>query len=537
MSLFATLTDLVKGCPRNIKRRLLRDILLILFVTSGTIVCIVFFQGVKTQRELSSTLITEANRSVRSHFQSFLDPLGNTMNLLAKWGESGLLQQENVELLATQFQALMEIQPTIHAITLADSRDNEIRLTHKDAKWTITEHRNGKMVSSEWSNRKKVNSQEQSREEYLVRSSTWYRGAMTTNNQKNYFRTEPYLLQAGKEQGITASKHWVAFDNPQTDVVTAITFTMSDLMAFMSQFETTLNDRTLLLEKDGTLLSKFQVIKTDTDTNNSIKRTPISSELVRIVRKKLTKNVSGGEIATSFKYNKKTYWLGLSPLHKDKDDIWVAVLVPEDDILNDLQNQWKRFALIVGSVLILAIIMTISLVRRYSHQLKDLPQQHVNMISYEKEINQLIKAGESTSLEFKSTMRANLKTGKNGKEIELAWLKSVVAFMNSDGGILLIGVADDGEILGLEADNFANEDKSRLHFKNLLNNHIGAEFTRFISVKLLSIREKSVFVIECERVRQPVFLKVGKNEDFLIRSGPSSTKLSMSQMVKYLSER
>ena len=109
--------------------------------------------------------------------------------------------------------------------------------------------------------------------------------------------------------------------------------------------------------------------------------------------------------------------------------------------------------------------------------------------------------------------------------------------MNSDGGILLIGVADNGEVLGLDADNFANEDKCRLHFKNLLNNHIGAEFTRFISLKLLRIQEQTVLLVECERVRQPVFLTVGKNEDFLIRSGPSSTKLTMSQMVSYLNER
>jgi len=133
-------------------------------------------------------------------------------------------------------------------------------------------------------------------------------------------------------------------------------------------------------------------------------------------------------------------------------------------------------------------------------------------------------------------MRTNLKTGKAGKEIEIAWLKTVAAFMNSDGGILLIGVDDAGRILGNDADNFANEDKCRLHFKNMLNTHIGAEFTRFIHFKIVSIKEKTILIVECERVRRPVFLSIGKQEDFFIRSGPSSMKLSMSQMVKYLSE-
>ncbi len=134
-------------------------------------------------------------------------------------------------------------------------------------------------------------------------------------------------------------------------------------------------------------------------------------------------------------------------------------------------------------------------------------------------------------------MRTNLKTGKTGKEIEIAWLKTVAAFMNSDGGILLIGVDDSGKILGIDADNFANEDKCRLHFKNLLNTHIGAEFTRFIHLKIVTIQGHTVLIVECERVRRPVFLTMRKQEDFFIRSGPSSMKLSMSQMVKYLSER
>ena len=537
MPLFATVADLIKGCPRNIKRRLLRDILLILFITTGAIILIVLFQGVKTQKELSSSLITEANRSVRNHFYNFIEPLDNTMRLLVKWGESGLLDEKEIETLASQFQALMEIQPSIHALTMVDSSGHDIRLTRNGEQWVLTERREEVLITSDWQQRQRLNSTEKVDQSYSSQNTNWYRGAITTANQPGFFQSSPYPLTTKDAQGVTLSKQWTAYDEPETSVVTALTFTISDLITFMAQFETSLNDRTLLLKKDGTLLSKFQPGGQETPVKTASPPALISAELLKMVQAELAKSISDDEIATSFRYKGKTYWLGMSPLQKVQDDIWLAVLVPEDVLFNDLQQQWKRFGLIVGSILCAAILMSFSLVRRYSYQLKELPQQHVDMYSYEKEVDKLIQAGESTSLEFKSTMRTNLKSGKPGKEIELAWLKTVVAFMNSDGGILLIGVADDGEILGLDADNFENEDKCRLHCKNLLNTHIGAEFTRFITVKLLSIREKTVFVLECERVRQPVFLRVGKNEDFLIRSGPSSTKLTMSQMVKYLNER
>ena len=45
--------------------------------------------------------------------------------------------------------------------------------------------------------------------------------------------------------------------------------------------------------------------------------------------------------------------------------------------------------------------------------------------------------------------------------------------MNTDGGILLLGVSDEGTVMGPEADGFASEDKCRLHFKNLVNQHRG----------------------------------------------------------------
>ena len=182
-------------------------------------------------------------------------------------------------------------------------------------------------------------------------------------------------------------------------------------------------------------------------------------------------------------------------------------------------------------------MLTVNLVRKYSFQLKDLPQQNLHDATLQESVRKLIEGGESSTLEFKSTMRHNLQTQKHGKEIEIAWLKTVSAFMNSDGGILLIGVNDAGNIVGLEADAFANEDKCRLHFKNLVNSHIGTDFARYIHLKFCSFTDQTICVIECERVRRPVFLSIGKQEDFYIRSGPSSLKMSMSQMVTYLAER
>ena len=62
---------------------------------------------------------------------------------------------------------------------------------------------------------------------------------------------------------------------------------------------------------------------------------------------------------------------------------------------------------------------------------------------------ELILKGENERVEFKSTLRWNLRAEKKDKAITHASLKTIAAFLNTDGGILLIGVADEGTLLGL----------------------------------------------------------------------------------------
>jgi predicted HTH transcriptional regulator len=152
-------------------------------------------------------------------------------------------------------------------------------------------------------------------------------------------------------------------------------------------------------------------------------------------------------------------------------------------------------------------------------------------------IKSIISSGESNRVEFKSTLRWNLKTDHSEKVIDKAWLKSVAAFLNSDGGVLLVGVEDNGNILGTEADNFDNEDKYLLHVNNRIQQHIGLEHAGFIGYQLVPVDNKKVLLIECQPSPSPVFLKVSKEEEFYIRVGPGSRRLSTSEVVAYVTNR
>ncbi len=151
---------------------------------------------------------------------------------------------------------------------------------------------------------------------------------------------------------------------------------------------------------------------------------------------------------------------------------------------------------------------------------------------------ELIREGEENKVEFKTSLRWDVYQNKKNPAIEHASLKSVAAFLNSDGGDLLIGVEDDGNIAGIEIDRFANDDKFLLHFWNLIKASIGQEVTPYISTFLEKFDGKTVCRVSCKPAPFPVFLHhKGFNEDFYIRTGPGSTSLEIREALNYISER
>ena len=162
-------------------------------------------------------------------------------------------------------------------------------------------------------------------------------------------------------------------------------------------------------------------------------------------------------------------------------------------------------------------------------------------------LEELIAEGEDDELEFKSSLRWDFKELATNKKLEEVVVKTVAAFANSQGGTLLIGVSDSGEILGLEGDYLslggANRDKFELHLRNLLSSAFGAAFVSSkLKVLFPAIGEVEICQVDVQPSAKPLVLTVkDKNgvgqEKFYVRSGNSSQELSLAEMPPYLAER
>jgi hypothetical protein len=152
-------------------------------------------------------------------------------------------------------------------------------------------------------------------------------------------------------------------------------------------------------------------------------------------------------------------------------------------------------------------------------------------------VSELIAGGETGATEFKSTLRTNLHTNLHDEKIHLSSLKTIAGFLNSQGGTLLIGVADDGEVLGLTADGFPNEDKMSLHLVNLIKDRIGDVFLPYVHPHFEDQDGERILIVRCEKGPKAAFVKDGNQQRFFVRGGNATTELSGNSVMEYVKQR
>ncbi|MCP4701844.1 MAG: response regulator [Gammaproteobacteria bacterium] len=156
------------------------------------------------------------------------------------------------------------------------------------------------------------------------------------------------------------------------------------------------------------------------------------------------------------------------------------------------------------------------------------------------------KPDEGRHLEFKSTLLWNIRGERADNKMRFAVLKTIAAFLNTEGGTLLIGVEDDGNIYGIEQDfphvqkkpERQNRDGFEGHLWDAIKSQIGIPFAQYIKLRFeLQEGGKTVCAADVLKAPEPAFLISLKDrnlKEFYIRPGNQTEALDMEQMYKYL---
>jgi hypothetical protein len=152
----------------------------------------------------------------------------------------------------------------------------------------------------------------------------------------------------------------------------------------------------------------------------------------------------------------------------------------------------------------------------------------------------LISEGEHESLEFKSSLRWDWKLGKVNKHLEAVIAKTLCGMMNHKGGMLLIGVDDDGQILGIEKDwetlKHSNRDGFEQRIVVLTTSHLGGHNTGALRMEFHRVEEKTIAIVRIDPAHEPVFCKDGNLQRYYLRAGNTTRELDTQEALAHMKE-
>jgi hypothetical protein len=160
--------------------------------------------------------------------------------------------------------------------------------------------------------------------------------------------------------------------------------------------------------------------------------------------------------------------------------------------------------------------------------------------------SQIPRLQESEIIEFKSSLRWNYRANMSDPEMERIIVKTVAGFFNSyQGGNLIIGLDDQGNVLGLQSDYSTlgkrpNRDGFEQALRNVLVNAFGeGPCAAWTKVSFCSLQGKELCIVRVKPATEPMYRKEKGSEDpvLYVRLGNTTTPMSGRQAFSYLRER
>ncbi len=156
----------------------------------------------------------------------------------------------------------------------------------------------------------------------------------------------------------------------------------------------------------------------------------------------------------------------------------------------------------------------------------------------DKNLTTLISKGESDEIEFKSSFRYDYRLQKVNKALETVIMKTIAGFMNTQGGTLLIGVADDGSVLGIEADYNSLSRKDSDGYTQLLMtsiaDKIGTPACKLVKILFQLQEGKEVCRIIVLPSPIPVYVKDDNQHRFFVRTGSGTREMDIREAITFI---
>ena len=152
-------------------------------------------------------------------------------------------------------------------------------------------------------------------------------------------------------------------------------------------------------------------------------------------------------------------------------------------------------------------------------------------------ISYIIRRGEGNHIEFKRSIRWDYIKEDVNDNLKISILKTIVAFLNTNGGKLIIGVDDDGTPIGIEKDISTlrkDVDGYKQHIRNLIDTNIDSDVSIYVEISFMRFKGYKIAIIRVKESPYPVYLRLNSKSEFYIRAGNTTRILDGEKLGRYL---
>lgn len=153
----------------------------------------------------------------------------------------------------------------------------------------------------------------------------------------------------------------------------------------------------------------------------------------------------------------------------------------------------------------------------------------------------LLRLGEGEQLEFKASARWDVRRNAPSRDVEHALAKTIAGFLNHEGGNVLVGVDDRGDVVGLQPDYRSlrrkNADGLQQFIVGLVRTRLGGDVCPLVHVAFHAVDEEEVCRILVEPSPVPVYYRNGGSSSYFVRTGNGTRELDARETVEHIRQR
>ncbi len=368
----------------SIRQSLLRNLVLIILMIAGGIALITAYGTRQQVSTLSRSIIVDTLNFTEARLREFFQPVPAALQSARGWAELGLLDDLDPQSMGPLFRPLLAQYQQISTVRVAEPGGREYLLTRKDGRWATRETR-----TETWRTRVRwtedaARSPDASRfedSEYDPRDQSWYRRALENAPTADAPApvatpivrwTAPYRLPGGAP-GITAS---IAAQSRIGPRVVAFDIKLHSISAFTSALSVSerggvvvLTDDRRIIGAPGKVLENYGI----TPQTVLLKRPEDLGWALATDAAEVLREPSLRQTPVRFKSAGEPYWGQARSFSLSAERaLFVAVVVPEADLLGTLPELRLWAMAIIAVVLLFAVLQAFALARRYSRPIEAL---------------------------------------------------------------------------------------------------------------------------------------------------------------------